>query len=123
MRDKKHVFKRGLSLFLALTMCLSLLQVTAFAAEGEKHSYDGHCAECQKPGSFHHDVHLYSGDLYCKCCGARYVAGVGYAGDPICKEHGNHRWSSVAPQAATCTKPGHEAGRTCTFCGKVEGQL
>lgn len=35
MRDKKHVFKRGLSLFLALTMCLSLLQVTAFAAEGE----------------------------------------------------------------------------------------
>ena len=57
MRDKKHVFKRGLSLFLALTMCLSLLQVTAFAAAGEKHSYDGHCAECEKgkaPGHHEH---------------------------------------------------------------------
>ena len=40
MRDKKHVFKRGLSLFLALTMCLSLLQVTAFAAEEHQHNWE-----------------------------------------------------------------------------------
>lgn len=39
MRDKKHVFKRGLSLFLALVMCLSLIQVTAFAKGKCQHQW------------------------------------------------------------------------------------
>lgn len=36
MRFWKHMSKRGLALFLALTMCLGLVQLTAFAQEGEE---------------------------------------------------------------------------------------
>ena len=58
MRDKKHVFKRGLSLFLALTMCLSLLQVTAFAAKSEHDGNQGNstnCELCKKDDHTPHD--------------------------------------------------------------------
>ena len=129
MRDKKHVFKRGLSLFLALTMCLSLLQVTAFAAAGEKHSYDGHCAECEKGKAPGHHEHGYDGatlTTYCKCCGAiLWAKDAGYTKDKgtYCGLNDKgHNMKDVGYLAPTCTEPGHEAGKTCVICGKVEGQ-
>ena len=129
MRDKKHVFKRGLSLFLALTMCLSLLQVTAFAAAGEKHSYDGHCAECEKGKAPGHHEHGYDGatlTTYCKCCGAiLWAKDAGYTKDEgtYCGlNNKGHNMKDVGHLAPTCTESGHEAGKTCVICGKVEGQ-
>lgn len=41
MRQNKHFCKRGLSLFLVLMMCLSLLPAAAYAAEDHAHNQDG----------------------------------------------------------------------------------
>jgi len=70
MRDKKHVFKRGLSLFLALTMCLSLLQGTAFAAADNWGHLKEECGNChskdlESTGNGQDAV------LTCKDCGAK----------------------------------------------------
>ena len=38
---RKSLFKRGLSFFIAMTMCLSMLQMPVFAAETHEHNQDG----------------------------------------------------------------------------------
>ena len=40
MKIYKTLRKRGLALFLALTMCLSLIQTTAFANEEAEHAHN-----------------------------------------------------------------------------------
>ena len=64
---RKSLFKRGLSFFIAVTMCLSMLQMPVFAAEAHEHNQDGwecvwiegsekldckheHDEECYRPG-------------------------------------------------------------------------
>ena len=131
MRDKKHVFKRGLSLFLALTMCLSLLQVTAFAEwEPEwdrlKHTYSADCQRClHAAGDTYHTIEWKGTTTrYCGCCGRIWVPVDGYAGDNfICKKDSSmHLWVEGTPLEPTCTEAGHSAGEVCRYCGTMQNQ-
>ncbi len=147
MRDKKHVFKRGLSLFLALTMCLGLLQVTAFAAAGEEctHAHtsvvnleDGHhaykCDDCKKVVSdpvFHNwkKESTWSSPAQkwtCEDCGETVLndvvmppkEGVETGHSHIRSDNRNLRTKVVAP---TCTAAGYSR-EYCVFCATAIGE-
>lgn len=130
MRDKKHVFKRGLSLFLALVMCLSLIQVTAFAEwEPEwdrlEHTNSADCQRClHAAGDTYHTMEWKGTTRYCGCCGRIWKAGDGYEGNNfICKNDSSmHLWVEGTPLKATCTEDGHTAGEVCRYCGTTRHQ-
>lgn len=115
MRDKKHVFKRGLSLFLALTMCLSLLQVTAFAAADNWGHLKEECGNChskdlESTGNGQDAV------LTCKDCGAK-----------LYKNNLDAGWTGGQPVGCqhTQTHAVHEDGNAdkhqvvCSSCGEL----
>ena len=122
MRDKKHVFKRGLSLFLALTMCLSLLQVTAFAAEEHQHNWE--LINCGAGCAV-----LHTETFKCTICGEtqtkKAVDGHSHSYEYVPFHDLQHTarctmciWSELRAHkyhvAATCTEPAK------CICGKVE---
>ena len=117
MRDKKHVFKRGLSLFLALTMCLSLLQVTAFAAKSEHDGNQGNSTNCELCKKDDHTPHDNSPnkEQTCKCCGVAIEKGADdkwHAKNSQCE----HNWDTgTVTTPATCTTPGVKTF-TCSKC-------
>ena len=125
--------KKLLALLLALTMCFSLLPVSAFAGEPEgeitvEDSQDPPAPDedevcehepaeavtenevaptCTAPGS-HDEV------VYCALCEAELSRKT--VEDPAL----GHNYEAVEAVEPTCTEPGHTAGVVCTRCGDVE---
>lgn len=121
-KNWKKFSQRGLSLLVCLVMCLGMLPGVAWAAE--EHSRSSDCAMCAS-GQHDADWDIATNCRYCTCCGAVYWALVGWTTDKgtFCGLNDkNHTWDTVSYQAPTCTAAGHEVGRTCRICGKVEGQ-
>lgn len=67
MKIYKTLRKRGLALFMALTMCLSLIQTTAFAAEETDHVHNADgwiCTQAEPAAELVCGKHVHSEDCY-----------------------------------------------------------
>ena len=97
-------WKRILSLLLILTMCLSLLPLSAFAEEPASPCEHDYIPTVTEPTCTEGGYTTY----VCALCGDSYVDD---ATDPA------HRPEEAEATASTCTTHGHTAGAVCAVCG------
>lgn len=136
MKNWKNICKRGISLAMALAMCLTLLPVSVFAAEAEPHVHTTLAADSETCGHLDTTKEYNSPGFFvtwyietCKGCGqTRWVAqgwitGNWYEGSwgsdekPDVDEKCDHKNTEVrGAKTATCTEEGYTGDEVCKDC-------
>ncbi|MEY8403976.1 MucBP domain-containing protein [Oscillospiraceae bacterium 44-34] len=111
MKTCKNLSKRGLALFLALVMCLSMVQITAFAVDGHVHNEDGwSCTQDDSVRELSCDKHVHNDNCYQTV-----------QGELTCEaeehQHGDGCYEAAEPQL-TCADAEHTHGDSCYTQGE-----
>ena len=106
MYRHKLLGKRGLSLFMAVMMCMSLVNFTVFATDGHVHKEDGWvCTQGDPVKTLTCDRHVHGEDCYKT-----------ERGEQTCTveehEHGEDCWETAEPEL-TCTEVEHTHTEDC----------